>query len=122
MICQQCKLYKNNSLLKQLKRVDKENRPEVCHPQSHANYRFLTSEEKDERMKLLHTQLCNKTRVLQLLRQNIKKNYQREAVVVDKGMNDELAAMLSAHASSIRISIEENRSQPYSGSSNSQLL
>ena len=53
-------------------------------------------------MKLLHTQLCNKTRVLQLLRQNIKKNYQREAVVVDKGMNDELAAMLSAHASSIK--------------------
>ena len=101
MICQQSKLYKNNSLLKQLKRIDKTNL-NFATLKSHANYRFLTSEEKDKHMKLLHTQLRNKTHMLQFLKQNIKKNYQREAIVVDKGINDELAALLSAHASSIK--------------------
>ena len=60
------------------------------------------SKEKDERMKLLHSQLRSKTRMLQLLRQNIKKSYQREAIVIDKTTSDELAAMLMAHATSVK--------------------
>ena len=69
-ICQQCKLYRNNSLMRQLNRIDEENLVEKgnrSHPQSHANYRFLSCTEKDERMKQLHTQLRNKTRMLQML-------------------------------------------------------
>ena len=53
-------------------------------------------------MKLLHSQLRSKTRMLQLLRQNIKKNYQREAIVIDKTTSDELAGMLTAHATSVK--------------------
>ena len=53
-------------------------------------------------MKLLHSQLRSKTRMLQLLRQNIQKNYQREAIVIEKTTSDELAAMLTAHATSVK--------------------
>ena len=51
-------------------------------------------------MKLLHSQLRSKTRMLQLLRQKIKKII-REAIVIDK-TSDELAAMLTAHATSVK--------------------
>ena len=42
-ICQECKQYKKNTLLRQIKRINKENEEQQCDPQSHTNYRFLTS-------------------------------------------------------------------------------
>lgn len=61
--CEQCKLYRNNSLLRQLNRLkmvkeDKENDKSAA--SSHVNYRFLTPIQKDECLKNLHVELRKK--------------------------------------------------------------
>ena len=67
-ICAQCKLYKKNSLLRQLNRLLKDNKEnDLCSASSHVNYQFLTNIQKDERLKALHSELRAKCRQLHSL-------------------------------------------------------
>ena len=70
-----CSRYRSNYLRRSLNRIKMEVIENVqyhkdsCHPSSHMNYRFLSSEQKDERLRKLHHQVRLKTKVIALLRE-----------------------------------------------------
>ena len=92
--CSSCKQYKNNSLVRQLKRLtdNKENDPSCT--SSHTNYRFLSTAQKDKRLKKLHSELRSKTRRLQLLQKAIAQTYECDTISLDEDLSDDLSVLM----------------------------
>ena len=68
--CQQCTVYRDNTLRRQanhMKQADKENR-DPSNPSSRVNYRYLNTPERNDRMRRLHNELRVKVRSLQAIR------------------------------------------------------
>ena len=99
--CSSCKQYKNNSLVRQLKRLtdNKENDPSCT--SSHINYRFLSTAQKDERLKKLHSELRSKTRRLQLLQKAIAQTYECDTISLDEDLSDDLSVLMKQYASKV---------------------
>lgn len=83
--CDKCKQYRNNSLLKQLNRMSKFLDNEQCSTSSHTNYRFLSSDQKNERLKRLHAELRNKVRQLNTIQDSIQRMFENDGIPLDFG-------------------------------------
>ena len=101
-ICEQCKLYRSNSLLRLLHRLVKENKEnEQCSSSSHANYRFLTPTQKDERLKSLHDELRKRTRQLHSVEKAIEKFCEKESVTLDGDDNFDMRTLMKQYSSTV---------------------
>lgn len=99
--CEQCKLYRNNSLLRQLNRLkmvkeDKENDKSAA--SSHLNYRFLTPIQKNERLKNLHVELRKKTSQLDSLEKSIHQLHEKEAVNLDDDSDLDMRTLMETYS------------------------
>ena len=92
--CSICTQYRENYLRRSLYRIrlsDKENRDSCSpsSPSSHVNYRFLSNEQKDERLHKLHQQVRLKSKALNNLKEKISRICSREGVQLDPSMSED---------------------------------
>lgn len=99
--CKQCKQYRNNSLLRQLNRLNENKENDRCSVSSHVNYRFLTSEQKDERLKRLHCELRKKVRQLEMLKKTVESLHDRSAVPLDPDTSQDLTNLMKSYSAII---------------------
>ena len=104
-ICEQCKLYKKNSLLRQLNHL--------CSASSHVNYRFLTSIQKDEHLKALHSEFREKCRQLHSLEKKIQQLHEKEAVTLDDDSDCDMRALVEKYSSIVMSSQPENSNRSF---------
>ena len=113
-ICEQCKLYKKNSLLRQLNRLLKDNKEnDLCSASSHVNYRFLTGIQKNERLKALHSELRAKCRQLHSLEKKIQQLHEKEAVTLDDDSDCDMRALVEKYSSIVMSSQPENSNRSF---------
>ena len=72
---------------------DKENR-DSSDPSSHANYRFLSSEQKDERLQKLHQQVRLKSKALKSLKEKISKMCATEGIQLDPSISGDFLSLM----------------------------
>lgn len=97
--CEECTKYRNNSLLRQLQRLKKCQDKEQCSINSHTNYRFLSSEQKDERLRKLHTELRNKVRQLNNLKEHIKRMFESECI--ESNYSDDFCQLMKTYSPAV---------------------
>ena len=100
--CQICKQYRNvlrsglNRLLKQQQQPNSES----TGASSHTNYRYLTSSQKDQRMRNLHNEVRKKERQIQSLHKKVEDIIREEGVKVDSNMHSDLLTIMNKHSPS----------------------
>ena len=115
--CPVCSRYRSNYLrrsLNRIKTVDKENvqnHEHSCHPSSHTNYRFLSSEQKDERLRKLHQQVRLKTKVITSLREKVNRLTVSEGIELDSTISADLQAIMRKHTATALSSCAEDSFQ-----------
>ena len=97
--CRICKQYRNvlRSDLHRLLKQQQQPRSESCEASSHTNYRYLSEEEKNQRMKNLHEEVRSKERQIQYLRKKIDNVIMEEGVKVDSNMHSDLLKIMNKH-------------------------
>ena len=94
--CPVCCTYRSNYLRSSLSRLNKSGKEnsEPCDPSSHTNYRFLNSDQKDQRLRQLHTELRAKTRALKSSKKTAKEMFVRECVQLDPTISNDLLSIM----------------------------
>jgi len=75
--------------------------PDKTNPQSHTNYRHLDTDEKDERMKALHSQNRTCKRQITHLYSRIDNLIEQRSVKVDEDLNEHLVDIAEKHSSAV---------------------
>ena len=103
--CPVCSHYRSNYLRRSLNRIKKEDKENVhknsCHPSSHTNYRFLSSEQKNERVRTLHEQVCLKTKVISSLRERICHLTASGGIGLDSTTSKDLHEIMKTHSATV---------------------
>ena len=93
--CEQCRDYrKNMSGLLTRYRNGQTKRLDGSDPQSHTNYRYLSTPEKDKRLQRLHHQHRMSEKKLTRLRAALKQAIEQRAVTVDEGLHQDLQEII----------------------------
>lgn len=95
-VCSNCRSNYLRSSLSRFKKSNEQNEP--CCPSSHANYCFMTNEQKDQRLRQLHTQLCAKTRALETLQKTVREIFARECIQIDPSTSDDLLSIMRTYS------------------------
>jgi len=107
--CEACRLYRNNSLLRELHRLKEDVKSTDAN--SHTNYRFLSDNQKNERLKNLHLELRRKNRNLQVLQKAIKQLNEYEALPLSDNLSDDFSNLMSEYSATIEKKHDKNTFQ-----------
>lgn len=92
--CSRCDSYRK-TLRTILSRSSQEGGSDRSHPSSHANYRYLTSPEKNERLHRLHNLTRSSAKQLQRMKDKIAKATEAKGIEVDTTLQDDLLEIMS---------------------------
>jgi len=92
--CSRCDSYRK-TLRTILSRSSQEGGADQSHPSSHANYRYLTSPEKNERLHRLHNLTRSSAKQLQRMKDKIAKATEAKGIEVDTTLQDDLLEIMS---------------------------
>ena len=98
--CMQCTTYRNNSLRREanhLKQLDKEN-SDPSNPSSHINYRFMTTPERNDRIRRLHDQVRVKDKSLQMMRKQASRMIQNSGINLDADLHHDLLSVMKSQS------------------------
>ena len=98
--CQFCKRFRDNNLrsgLSKLLKQQEENSKSNTAISSHTNYRYLSSPEKIERLKNLHTAVVAQRRKIQALQDYLSSIVHTDGVRVDQVTHKELVQIMNAN-------------------------
>lgn len=97
--CSVCSRYRENCLRRTLNRMkaEKEN-CDPCKTNSHVNYRYLNTQQKDERLRRLHTELKTSQSAVQKLEKQIKGMMNSECITLDKSTGADMLDLMKGHS------------------------
>jgi hypothetical protein len=94
--CGECSKHRSYlRVLKSRQSKQSESNKHYTESNSHVNYRYLSSEEKTERLKSLHKELTATRRLLSNTRRKLERVIDKEGHVLDTEMNDYLSEILT---------------------------
>lgn len=96
--CSHCSHHRK-SLRAMLNRCD--TKTDVSHPSSHTNVRYLSSPQKADRLRRLHTKLHDTKRQVRCLQKKLEEATEHLGTTVDQGMNDDLTTIMRENSTTI---------------------
>ena len=97
--CPVCLRYRENYLRRALNRMKegKEN-SDPCKADSHVNYRYLNTQQKDERLRRLHTELKSSQNIVKKLEKKIKSMMDSESITLDESTSADMQELMKGHS------------------------
>ena len=116
--CDSCRKYR--SVLRAMYSRQKRHSPtsEKTDISSHANYRYLSTPEKNERMANLRAEVTQQKREIDRLREKVNKLTETSGVEVDKQMHGDLSSIMEEMTEDVRKKFPENSFERVFGTSN----
>ena len=99
MRCGKCNEYRK-TLNRMLFRIEssKGNNPDKCHPQSHTNYRFLNTPEKDKRLQRLHQQSRINQQRAERLKVRLERATELRGTMVGEDLHGDLKQIMEENS------------------------
>ena len=69
-----------------------------CKSDSHVNYRYLSVQQKDERLKRLHSELKSSKRTVRNLEKKIKSMIEHESIPLDESTSADIKELMKGHS------------------------
>ena len=105
--CQKCEVHRK-SLFSLLSRKESRRDTDSCAPDSHVNYRFLSTPEKITRLQRLHSLQRSTKQQLERLKQKLARAIESDGVVVADSMSHDLQEIMEENTSTVANAFPEN--------------